>query len=151
MSRARKIPLAPQASERARKAAAGVLQVMAGLKAPGEVSAALGVSLNRYYQLERRGLEGLARAMEPAPRGRRVRPEVEVERLRREKAKAEREASRYQALLRASQKALGFSAVSVPRRDSRGRRARRPRVRAEALVRELGGGPEATETVPATT
>jgi hypothetical protein len=143
VSRARRRQaLGGEASERARKAAAAILQVMAGLKTPTEVSGVLGVSLNRYYQLETRGLQALIKAMEPRPRGRSIRPEAEVARLEKAKASAERDATRYQALLRASQKALGFAAVSVHRGDSK-RKARRPRVRAKTLIQALDQLPEA--------
>jgi hypothetical protein len=131
--------------------AAGVLQVMSGLRSPSEVSGLLGVSLNRYYQLETRGLQALLRAMEPLPRGRRGGPEKEVERARHERDQARRETERYQALLRASQKALGFPALSERRGDSKkgGKKVRRPRVRAKALLEAIE--PATTLTASAAT
>jgi hypothetical protein len=136
------------ASEPARKAAAAVLSVMAGLKTPIEASAQIGVSVNRYYQLETRALSAMVRSLEPLPRGRRRRPEAEVERLTREKAKAEREASRYQSLYRASQRALGLAPPATKPADSRGtaapgKKARRPRMRAKTLIAQISAAPAA--------
>lgn len=153
MSRVRKKSFADgfAASEPARKAASAVLQVMAGMRTPTEVSETLGIHVNRYYLLETRALSGMVRALEPLPRGRRQRPEAELERLSREKAKAERESSRYQALLRASQKAMGMGPMSEPKGQSKkplaSKKARRPRVRAKAVLEALST-PTAT---PATT
>ncbi len=84
----------------------------------------------------------MVRALEPLPRGRRRRPEAEIERLVREKARLEREASRYQALLRASQRALGLASPTARSADSRptggpGKKPRRPRMRAKAVIAEL--------------
>jgi len=144
VSRARKSALSTQGSERARKTAASILQVMAGLRTPTEASQALGVSMNRYYQLETRGLLGMLKAVEPLPRGRRMRPDQELERLQHEKERAEREAARNLALLRGTQKALGLAPVKAVARDSKestGRRARRPRMRAKALIAELAAEP----------
>jgi hypothetical protein len=151
VSRARRTPLAAKASERARKSAVAVLQVMAGLRTPVEASAALGVTANRYYQLETRGLQALLSAMEPRPRGRTVRPEHEMERLSKEKARAEREAARYLALLRASQKALGLAPKGADARDSRDKRGRRrrPRMRAETLISALEASGAVGEAEPA--
>jgi hypothetical protein len=147
MSRARRKSFANgfAASEPARKAASAVLQVMAGMRTPTEVSETLGINVNRYYVLETRALSGMVKALEPLPRGRRQRPEAELERLRREKAKAERESSRYQALLRASQKAMGLGPMSDPKGQSKkplaSKKARRPRVRAKAALEALSAPP----------
>jgi hypothetical protein len=123
------------ASETSRKAAAGILQVLAGLRTPAEVGEALGLSVNRYYQLEQRALEGMLRALEPRARGPRRSPVAEAEKLRVRLVQQEREVSRYQALLRASQKALGLKTV-VRERPGKGK-ARRPRVRAKAVIQAL--------------
>jgi hypothetical protein len=143
--RRRKDPLL--ASEAARKAAAAVLHVVAGLKTPTQASQAMGVSINRYYQLEDRALQGMMRALEPLPRGRRTSPGAEAERLTREKARLEREVTRYRALLRASQKALGLAPAPSKEGDSRrgGTKARRPRVRAQALIARLEALPPTSE------
>jgi len=145
MSRAARNSKRPDAfagSEPARKAAAAVLGVLGGLKTPLEASQGIGVTVNRYYQLETRALSAMVRALEPLPRGRRRTPELEIERLRREKTRLEREMSRYQSLLRASHKALGLAPTPGKGADSKtsatpGKRARRPRVRAKALITSL--------------
>ena len=51
----------------------------------------MGLSANRYYQLEARGLEGLVRALEPLPRGRRTGPEHEIAKLTAERDRLGRE------------------------------------------------------------
>ena len=137
MSRAQRVRRLPHegVGESSRKAAAGILQVLAGLSTPAEVGAALGVSVNRYYQLEQRALEGMLHALEPRARGPRRSPVAEAEALRRRLEHREREVSRYQALLRASQKALGLKAV-VREKPATGK-VRRPRVRAKAVIAAL--------------
>lgn len=124
-------------SAASRKAAAGILQVLAGLRTPVEVGTALGVSVNRYYQLEQRALEGMLQALEPRPRGPKVRPEAERERLAHEVVRWQREAARSQALLRTTQRALGLKEpVAAKEKPGKGR-ARRPRVRAKAVIQAL--------------
>jgi hypothetical protein len=139
--------LESQASERARQLGIGILQVFSGLRTPGEASEALGISVNRYYQLEAKGVVGMLAALEPAPRGRRRNPDQELERLRREKEKAEREATRNLALLRAAQKAVGL--VPVKKEEGEKKRQRRPRVRARALIDAIGEAAPGVPTEPA--
>ena len=141
MSRTRACGALPheEAGEASRKAAAGILQVLAGLRTPAEVGEALGVSVNRYYQLEQRALEGMLHALEPRTRGPRRSPAAEAETLRRRLQVQEREVSRYQALLRASQKALGLKAV-VREKPGKGK-ARRPRVQRQGGDRRRSSGP----------
>jgi hypothetical protein len=142
--RTRRVPH-EEVGEASRKAAAGILQVLAGLRTPAEVGEALGVSVNRYYQLEQRALEGMLLALEPRTRGPRRSPAAEAETLRRRLQVQEREVSRYQALLRASQRALGLKAVV---REKRGKgKARRPRVRAKAVIAALEGATPVAATV----
>jgi hypothetical protein len=118
---------------------------MGGLRTPQEVSQALGVSVNRYYQLETRALEAMIRALEPRARGPARKPEAEVERLRRENLRLERERSKSLAVLRATQKAMGMAAPEQGRKEGRaGRKVRRPRVRAKTVIAALEA-----ETLPA--
>jgi len=133
-------------SEASRKAAAGILQVLAGLRTPVEVGTALGVSVNRYYQLEQRALEGMLQALEPRPRGPRAKPGAALERLEREKTRLERELTRHQALLRTTQRALGMAAPPAAVKEKPGKgRSKRPRVRAKAVLQAL----ERAELTPA--
>ena len=128
------------ASEGARRTAAAVLRVMAGLETPTQASAALSLSVNRYYQLEQRALSAMVKALEPLPRGRRMSPTAQMERIVREKQQAIRDASRYQALWRAGQRALGLSPPASKIEASpagAGKRPRRPRVRAKAVIAQL--------------
>lgn len=130
-------PPRPPASEGSRKAAAGILQVLAGLRTPAEVCVALGVSVGRYYQLEQRALEGMLQALEPRARGPRTSPGAALERLSREKARLERELTRHQALLRSTQRALGLKGEAPVKVKPGKGRARRPRVRAKAVIQAL--------------
>lgn len=140
------------ASDEARRAAVAVLQVMAGELRPSEASARLSLSVNRYYQLEARALEAMVEALEPRARGRRRGRDFELEKLRKAKTRAEHEATRFQALLRVSQRALALSAPTPgPSKDKLplhgGRKARRARVRARTVISTLSG---AGATMPAT-
>src|SRR5947209_7172362 len=58
------------ASPETRQLAASVLEVLAGSQTPLEVARGLGLSLARYYQLERRALAGLVAACESRRGGR---------------------------------------------------------------------------------
>jgi hypothetical protein len=127
--------LGGEASERARRNAVGILQVLSGIRTPGEASAAMGVTVNRYYQLESRAVVAMLRSLEPLPRGRRRTADHELERMRVAKERAEREAARNLALVRASQRALGFR--EAPKKEEGGKRRRRPRVRARTLIAEI--------------
>lgn len=131
-----KMPRHP-VSEASKKAAAGILSVLAGWRTPAEVGTALGLSVNRYYQLEQRALEGMLTALEPRPRGPSPRPEAERERLTREVTRWQREAARSQALLRTTQRALGLKDLSPVKEKPGKGRARRPRVRAKAVIASL--------------
>lgn len=95
-------------SREAKRQAAVLLEVLAGLRGPRDGSRVLGVSVNRYYQLETRALQGFITALEARPRGRQRRPEDELARLRHDKQRLERELGRSQALLRAAQRSLGL-------------------------------------------
>lgn len=95
-------------SPEAKRQAAVLLEVLSGLRGPQEGSEALGVSLNRYYQLETRALQGLIAALEPRPKGRQRTAESELEQLRQDKDRLSRELTRNQALLRAAQRSLGL-------------------------------------------
>jgi hypothetical protein len=105
-------------SGEAKRQAVVLLEVLSGLRGPQEGSRALGISLNRYYQLERRALQGLIRALEPRPKGRQRTPESELEQLRQEKQRLGRELSRHQALLRAAQRSLGLPRTRSASEDS---------------------------------
>src|SRR5262249_32036194 len=52
-------------SAEARRQAAALLEVLAGVRTPTEVAAQLAISLTRYYIIESRALQGLLAACEP--------------------------------------------------------------------------------------
>src|SRR5213594_4937547 len=80
--------------EGAKRSAALVLEVLAGLRTPSEASTVLGVTTMRYYVLERRALEGMVQALQPRPKGKRRRPEDALQEAGREKVRLEREMGR---------------------------------------------------------
>jgi len=97
-----------EGSPEARRVAVVLLEVLSGAKGPQEGSEHLGISLNRYYQLETRGLQGLIASLEPRPRGKVKTPERKLELAEAESGRLKRELSRHQALLRAAQRSLGL-------------------------------------------
>ncbi len=159
-------PLAPtSASAQARRQAAAILEVLAGLRRPTEAAQALGTSLPRYYQLERRALLGLLSACEPAPRGPRVDPSKRIVALERENRRLQRECDRQQALVRSVERSLGLaqalSEKSVKSEkpgkdekpaDGKRKRKRRPAVRALRAIQGLqvleSPAPEASAVLP---
>src|SRR5262245_43688431 len=140
------------ASAKARRQAAAILEVLAGVRRPSEAAQVLGTSLPRYYQLEQRALAGLVAACEPAPRGPRQDLQRQLARLEREKQRLARECDRQHALVRVAQRSLGLTLLAVkPGKEqeaasdgtpSKRRRNRQPSVRAlkaaRALQREAG-------------
>jgi hypothetical protein len=134
--------------ETAKRHAAAILEVLAGLRSTSEAAQALQISPMRYYVLERRAMEGLVRALAPRPKGKRKQPEGTLEGLRRDKKRLEREVGRLQALVRAAQRTMKLP--PLPSRDKKkgeGRRARRPQVRAERTIALLQT-PATETTVP---
>ena len=135
-------PKALEGSAEAKRLAAVILEVLAGAKDTADGSQALGVSLARYYVLETRALQGILAALEPRPRGKRVSAAAELDHLRRDKARLEREVTRLQALLRASQRAIGLvppKASAGSKLGRTGRRKRRGTARALRAVSALRG------------
>lgn len=129
----------------ARKRAAAVLEVIGGLSSPSAAAEAAGMSLPRYYALEKKALEGLVSACAPGVRGRQASPVREAEALRERVKGLEREAARNLALLRAAQRAAGLSAPAVKNakgedKSSSRRRRRKPVVRALLVAESLRGG-----------
>jgi hypothetical protein len=132
----------------ARRQAAAILEVLAGVRTPTEAATALSLSLPAYYKLEARALRGMVLGCQPPGRGPRSSPEVEVKRLRRQCQQLKQEAGRYQALARAAQRAAGLPAPPAkPAKDARGRKRRKPAVRA---LRALAAIRQAPEDPPST-
>ncbi len=101
-------PRAVVASDVARKTASLILEALTGVRTTQEAADALGVALPRYYVLETRALSGLVGALEPRSRGRQRGAAEHVLALEADVARLERELRRFQALQRASQRALGL-------------------------------------------
>ena len=144
------------ASREAKRLAAVLLDVLAGSRTPPQAAETLGVSLPRYYQLERRALTGLLSACEPAPRGPRIDLARQLAALERENRRLKRECDRQQALVRMAERSLGLTAPAAVKPPAKGkqdlknggtkrRRQRRASVRALQVVRGLRPD-EASET-----
>ena len=96
----------------ARRKAAVILEVLAGLRSATVASETLGLALARYYVLERRAVSGMVAALGPRPRGR---PRTDEERVRQLTCEVERlraEVARLEALHRLSQRAIGVAGES---------------------------------------
>jgi hypothetical protein len=139
-------------SRDARRIAAAVLEVMAGVRTPTDAASALTISMPRYYILEKRALEGLIAACEPRSKGPGRRPDKEVELLRLQVARLEQDVARSQALARAAQRTIGLAPPVKPaarKADAPGKkhRRRRPVVRALKVIDRLkvDGGDDAPQ------
>lgn len=128
-------PLGPKSlrgSFEAKRHATVILEVLAGTRKPVEVCESLGISLMRYYLLETRALQGMLSALEPLPKGRATNPAKEIETLRQDRQRLERDLTRMQTLLRTTQRAAGLLTAPVAAKASKlsgkhGGKARRPR------------------------
>lgn len=107
-------PGKPAAGNEARRLAAVILEVLAGVQTPTSAAQVLGIRLPRYYFMEQRALRGLVSACEPRPKGRTITSDRQIARLERELAICRRELGRQQALARAAQRVLGLKALVVP-------------------------------------
>ena len=141
------------ASAAARRQAAVILEVLAGVRTPAQAAQALAVSLPRYYQLEARALAGLVEGCAGKPPGRQPGLDREVGALRRDRGRLERELARQQALVRLLQRSVGVAAVPAGAGKEAGKkRRRRPAVRALRAAARLRAEPEAAaaEAAPVT-
>lgn len=123
-------------SSEANRIVVAILEVLAGMRSPAEAASALKISLPRYYILETRALEGMVTACEPKLLGKQPSLQTRVAALEKQLQQAQRECARQQALVRAAQRSVGLSAADAqkhkpsPKRDRKGRKRRRPTVRA---------------------
>lgn len=122
-------------SREARRRAAVILEVLAGMRTTAQAAATLDVSLMRYYQLESDALRGLVVACEPKPRGRTQSPVSQLAALRRQCERLQRDLARQQALVRLSQRAVGVTAPAPP--PAKGKRRRKPMARALRFAAQL--------------
>ena len=79
-------PGKPAAGGEARRLAAVILEVLAGVQHSGQRGPGSGNPLPRYYFLEQRAIRGLVAACEPRPKGRTVSSDRQIARLERELA-----------------------------------------------------------------
>jgi hypothetical protein len=132
-------------SREAQRFAAGILEVLAGVRTPTEAAAAMGVSVPRYYLWEQRALEGLVAACQPRGGGKIVSSRCQIQALEKEVARLKQECARQQALVRAAQRTIGLAPPPAPKPvvkaggKAAGKRARkrRPTVRALKAVAAL--------------
>jgi hypothetical protein len=129
-------------SKDAKRAAMTVLEVMAGLRKPAEAHEILGVSLARYYAIEARALQGLITSLENRDLRRGKRAEVRVRELERELKRMRRELDRAQTLVRMAQRTVGIKAApstnpTAKKTDKKGKRRRKPTVRAKKVAKIL--------------
>ena len=142
-----------QVSQEARKKAAVVLEVLAGLRTPLQAAEALGMALPSYYHLELRALQGLMNYCEPTPKGRQKNADRELAEVRQQCRKLASDVQRYQALARATQKTIGLAPPPpAPKKRTPGKRPRKPVVRAmQALALIKGPAEPAAPPAPVTT
>jgi hypothetical protein len=123
-----------------RRAAAAVLEVLAGVRTPAQAAQSLGLSLVGYYKLEGRAIKGLIDQCGTPARGPRPSADQQVRRLQKQCRQLENDMHRYQALARSAQRVAGLAQVAQPaanKADARGRRKRKPAVRALKAIRSL--------------
>jgi hypothetical protein len=102
-------------SPEAKRKASLVLEVLGGLRTPTSASAVLGVSVQRYYMIEVRALQGLIAALDVKPKpGGQPSPETALRRVTAERDRLERDLLRAQALLRVAQRAVGLPPLVEP-------------------------------------
>jgi hypothetical protein len=136
------------ASAEAKRTAHTVLEVLAGLKGPSEASEALSVSLQRYYVLETRALEGFVNALEPREKGKRKTSlPSRLEATEKERDRLKTELDRMRSLVRLTQRAVGLSSKrgkgKEAAKDGKKKRKRRKANRTRKVLARLM--PEACE------
>ena len=144
-----RLPPEATASPEARRTAAVLLEVLAGLRATGSAAKELGITPMRYYQIEERAIGGLIAACEPRPSG--IQPErrdaLELAQLRNQVNKQAQELNQARSVLRTTRRQLGVASApgpvvvrpGKPRKDGKPtkQKVRRPTVRALTMVRRL--------------
>jgi hypothetical protein len=134
----------PDVGRDAKRLAAAILEVLAGLRTPAQAAEATGVSLPRYYQLEAQALAGLVRACERQPHGRRASPPDAAVALAKENERLKRDLGRQQTLVRLAQRSVGLSPPAPP---AKARRKRKPTTRALVAAERLRAAADESPTV----
>jgi hypothetical protein len=101
-------------SQEARRTAAAILEVLAGMRTPSEAAQVLSVSVPRYYALEQRAVASLVAGCEPHLRGPVKSPQRRIAELEREIRRLRQQCDRQRALARAVQRTVGLP-MSAPR------------------------------------
>jgi hypothetical protein len=140
----------------AKRRAAIVLEVLAGMRTPSEAASVLGLSVSYYYLLEHKALQGLLDGCQPQPkRARGPGLERQLASLRKELDKCRRECLRQASLVRATERAMGLPAVAKPAGPSKAnsgkegkktKRRRRPTIRAMRAAKTLRENSSLDET-----
>jgi hypothetical protein len=136
----------PDVSRQAKRLAAAILEVLAGVRTPTQAAEATGVSLPRYYQLEVQALAGLVRGCERQPKGRRREPPNGAAALAKENERLKRDLGRQQTLVRLAQRSVG---LSPPPPTAKGRRKRKPTTRALVAAERLRAEADRVDRDPA--
>lgn len=134
-------PLTLNGGREAKRIAAVILEVLAGVRTPTQAAQAVSVSLPRYYLLETRAIAGLMNACEPRGKGRQRGPHNEAAALKKDNDRLRQELSRQQSLVRLTQRTIG---LSPPAPIAKGKRKRKPTARALVVAERLNAD-ETTE------
>lgn len=141
-----------EGSGEAKKLAALILEGLAGVRTPEQAAAAAGVSVQRYYVVETRALQGLIKALEPRRKGRQRGAEEHLAEALKDKERLERDLRRTQALLRSAQRVIGVQAAPPVDKTGKivgaGKRKRRPVARAVKAVAILRSSEETKPQEP---
>jgi|SRR6516162_4482373 hypothetical protein len=137
---------APESSREAKRRAAAMLDVLAGLRTPAQAATLINVSLPRYYQLETRAVAALAQACEPQPHGRRRGPAQELAALAKENERLRHELGRQQSLVRLAQRSVGLNPPTAPPKGRRRRKTARALV-AAARLREAADAADGCQVI----
>ena len=127
-----------QIDSQARKRAAAVLEVLAGLRTPQQAAGELGLSLPTYFNLEMRARRGLTFACCAQPPGRQQSLGPKLRQAQARLTDLERQVGRYQALLRTAQRNVGLSPAVGPKPPAGGRKPKKPAVRALRTLKAIG-------------
>lgn len=143
-----------QIDAQARKQAAAVLEVLAGLRTPQQAAHELGLSLPTYFNLETRALRGLTFACCRQAPGRQQSLAPQLRQAQDRVVQLERQLGRYQALLRSAQRSVGLTPATTPKpAPGTRRKPRKATVRAlrtiKLLRREETAAPTAAPEPPA--
>lgn len=136
--------LGRDASQEAKRLAAAILEVLAGVRTTTDAATAVGLSLTRYYQVESRALAGFLQACEPRGKGRQPSAQRELVLLRRSHDRLQRELARQQALVRLAQRSVGLAApmpAAKAKPNGKKPRRRRPVARALQVAQRLQANP----------